>query len=284
MKIRLFIFLFGIASFCFPQSKQELIDSIIKVNELQSNCIGYACSESNQYNNFQKLKNLLTTDELNKLTNHENGVLRTYSILEIIDSEKEIIPKLFEQELNKNEEITTFQGCIIDSNLTYSEIYQNYLGKLQLLEYENNNFNLIETDSILNKLDSLVIFYPKDLYWLVYKKAFENRKYDESYLPRIKELAFEKNNSDAFDYLNKYYSERFSAEFSNYFKNYFPKAEFETENEIFYLHGFLEYLFDSENQEYHQIAVSKLKNEKSWRKDNYSWFKHSFYKYAPEVF
>lgn len=283
-KIRLFIFLFGIGSFCFSQSKQELIDSIIKVNELQSKCIGNGCSGETQYHVFQKLKNLLSTEELNKLTNHENGVLRTYSILEIIDSKKGNIPELFEQELNKDEEITTFQGCIKDTSLTYSEIYHTYWGKLQSSEYENQAFNLIETDSILKNLDSLIIYYPKDMYWLIYKRAFDNRKYDESYLPRIKELAFTKNNSYAFDYLNKYYSKRFSDEFSNYFNNVFPIAKFKNENEIFYIHGFIELLFISEKKEYHQIAVSKLKNEKTWRKDNYSWFKNSFYKYAPDIF
>ena len=285
LKIGVLILFFGIGSFCFGQSKQELMKSIIQVNELQSECVGDGCNGKTQYHVFQKLKNLLSDNELYSLTKNENAVLRTYAILDFIDSGKGNIPELFAQELNNNEEIRTFEGCIRSTDLIYSEVYHAYWNKLRIdIKDENEEILALKNDKTLQKLDSLVVYYPKDIYWLIYNRAFENRKYDESYLPRIKELALEKNNSYAFDYLNKYYSERFSAEFSNYFKNDFPKAKFETENEIFYLHGFLEYLFESGNEEYKQIAVSKLKNDNSWRKNNSSWFKNKFEKYAPGIF
>lgn len=279
-RIELWIVLF-VGSFSFAQTKVELINSIIKNNQLESNCIGIACSESTQFQNFQKLKNISSDDELHNLTKHSNAVLRTYAIFELIDSGKGNIPELFEQELNKNEEVTTFKGCIISSDYTYSEVYHRHWNNLLLKEYEEETPNLIRTDSILMKLDSIVIYHPKDIYWLLYKRAFENRKYDESYLPGIKELAFEKNNSYAFEYLINNYPKEFSEETNVYFRTIFPKITFKSKNEIFYLHSFLEFLFESGNDEFIQIAKAKLKNEKSWKSES-SWFKNSFKKYGVE--
>ncbi len=276
-----FLTILFVGSFGFGQTKQELIKAIVENNQLESNCIGYACSESTQFKNFQKLKNLSSDDELFALTKHSNAALRTYAIFELIDSGKGNIPELFEQELNKNEEVTTFKGCIISSDYTYSEVYHRYWGNLSLKEYQEETPNLIRKDSILMKLDSIVIYHPKDIYWLIYKRAFENRKYDESYLPRIKELAFEKNNSYAFDYLIHNYPGEFSEETNEYFRTTFPKTEFNYKNEIYYLHGFLEFLFESGNDEFIQIAKTKLKNEKSWKSES-SWFKNSFKKYGVE--
>jgi len=274
-----FLMLLLLGSFVFGQTKEELINSIVKNNLLESNCIGYGCSESTQFNNFQKLKNLSSDDELLNLTQHPNSVLRTYAILDLIDSGKGNITDFFEQELINNQEITTFKGCIISSDLTYSEVYHSYWGKLISEEYKDQSLNLIETDSDLIKLDSLVIYHPKDITWLIYARVFKNRKYDKSYLSRIKELAFERNNSYAFNYLNEFYPKEFSEETKEYFISIFPKVKFDSENELFYLHGFLEFLFESGKEEFIEIAKTKLINDNSWKSKS-SWFKHSFEKYG----
>lgn len=91
-----FLTILFVGSFGFGQTKQELIKAIVENNQLESNCIGYACSESTQFKNFQKLKNLSSDDELFALTKHSNAALRTYAIFELIDSGKGNIPELFE--------------------------------------------------------------------------------------------------------------------------------------------------------------------------------------------
>lgn len=171
LKIGLLTILF-VGSFGFGQTKQELIKAIVENNQLESNCIGYACSESTQFKNFQKLKNLSSDDELFAFTKHSNAALRTYAIFDLIDSGKGNILELFEHELNENEEVTTFKGCIISSDYTYSEVYHKYWSNLLLKEYEEETPNIIRKDPNLMKLDSMVIYHPKDIYWLLYRRAF----------------------------------------------------------------------------------------------------------------
>src|SRR5690606_19132720 len=104
-------------------------------------------------------------------------------------------------------------------------------------------------------------------------------KYNKSYLSRIKELAFERNNSYAFNYLNEFYPKEFSEETKEYFISIFPQVKFDSENELLYLHVFLEFLFESGKEEFIEIAKTKLINDNSWKSKS-SWFKHSYEKYA----
>ena len=95
-------------------------------------------------------------------------------------------------------------------------------------------------------------------------------------------MAFSNNNAYAFDYLKKYYSSEYSEELENYLKNDFPKAKFQTENEIFYLHSFIETLLEIKNEEFKKIAIHKLRSEYVW-KSRKGWFYTTLKKHGIEL-
>jgi hypothetical protein len=200
-------------SLCFSQTKEQLMDSIIKVNRVESDCVGYGCKVSPQYQRFQNLKEKISDKELAELSKHKNPTIRTYTYIELIQSEKGNVPELLSTEIQKNEMVETFEGCIISVDPISSIIYHEYWNKIRieaLRKIEGNNYqqdvamkNILATDMTMEKLDSIIIHSDKDVYWLLYSRAFENRKHKESYLPIIEKLAFKRNNSYAFEYLKK---------------------------------------------------------------------------------
>lgn len=276
-------------SLCFSQTKEQLIDSIIHVNRVESDCIGIDCMVSAQYARFQSLKEKLSENELSELSKHENPTIRTYALIELIQSGKGNIPELLSTELQNNEVVETFEGCIIDVEPISSIIYHEYWNKIRIIasqktEDNNNEKELamqkaLSTDLTMEKLDSVIIYSEKEVFWLLYNRTFENRKHKDSYLPRIKELAFNENNSYAFDYLKKYYKSEYLERLENYLRSDFPKAKFQTENEVFYLHSFIETLLESENEEFKQIAINKLRTEDIW-KSKKAWFSNTLKKYG----
>lgn len=292
MKKLLTIIFSLIISLCFSQTKEQLIDSIIKVNRVESDCVGNGCRVSPQYTRFQELKKKLSDQELTELSKHKNPTIRTYASIELIQSGKGNVPELLSSELQNNELVETFEGCIIEMDPVSSVIYHEYWNKIRIeasSKIKGNNYEqdlaikkILATDVVMEKLDSIIIYSDKEVYWLLYSRAFENRKHKDNYLPRIEELAFNKNNSYAFEYLEKYYKSEYSKKLENYLRNDFPKAKFQTENEVFYLHSFIETLLESKNEEFKKIAINKLRTNEVW-KDHKGWFNTTFRKYGIEL-
>lgn len=273
----------------FSQTKQQLIDSIIKVNRVESDCVGYGCVVSPQYRRFQKLKEKLTDKELLELSKHNNPTIRTYASIELIQSDKGNIPEMLSIELQRNEMVETFEGCIMGTDPISSMIYHEYWNKIRIeasQKIKGNNYKqelamkkALATDLIMEKLDSVIIHSDKEVYWLLYSRAFENRKHKDKYLPRIEQLALNRDNSYAFEYLMKYYQSEYSEKLENYLRADFPNAQFQTENEVFYLHSFIEILLESKNENFKQIAIDKLKTEEIWKKHK-GWFKTTLRKHG----
>jgi len=279
-------------SLCFSQTKEQLIDSIIKVNRVESDCVGIGCMVSTQYARFQKLKKKLSEKELIELSKHKNPTIRAYASIELIQSDKGNVPELLSTELRKNETVETFEGCIMDVEPISSIIYHEYWNKIRIEasgKIKGNNYEqdlamqkTLATDLTMEKLDSVIIYSDKEVYWLLYNRTFENRKYKDSYLPRIEELAFNKNNSYAFEYLRKHYQTKYSKKIENYLTTDFPKAKFQTENEVFYLHSFIEILLENKNEEFKKVAINKLRTDEAW-KDRKGWFNSTLKKHGIEL-
>ena len=122
----------------YGQTKDELINAIIKVNSLDGwdgimerdfpgqieNNNEKTNVNSNNYYNFKKLKEIISTEDLIKLTNHENQVLRLYAIRELIEqNDKSInLKDIILEEIKNENYIQTHEGCIISQELSYSII------------------------------------------------------------------------------------------------------------------------------------------------------------------
>jgi hypothetical protein len=248
------------------------------------------CSESEQYKNFQKLKSQISDKELTELSKHENPTIRTYASIELIQSNKGNVPELLSAELQKNEMVETFEGCLMGIDPVSSIIYHEYWNKIRIeASNKGNNYERelamkkkLESDFVMEKLDSIIIYSNKEVYWLLYSRTFENRKHKDNYLPRIEELAFNNNNSYAFEYLKKYYPSEYSKKLENYLTVDFFKAKFQTKNDLYYLHSFIELLLESKNANYKKIAIDKLTNDDFWKQES-GWYSTTLKKHGIEI-
>lgn len=271
MKI-IFCFLLLISSFLASgQTKEELIQKIIDYNVFESNCVGIACSPSEQFNRFEKLKSLISEKELIELSKHKEPVIRAYASTELIKKDKEVI-KLFSFEIDKNETVETQDGCIGGFDELPWILYNAYKWKVvskavtKMDKEESIRKSKIEkalaSDETFQKLDSIILHSDKDLYYMFYHMILKDKKVNESLFPALKELAFKHNNSFAFDSI----SDKYPEEVRNYFQNDFLQADFDTPNKVMYLDRFVEYLLNSENENYKNIVIHKLKKDGSWKK------------------
>jgi len=288
MKKILFLILSMAITICFSQTKEELIIAMIKANRIEYDCVGMGCTEGENYKRFKKLKKLITGEEFLALAEHKNPIIRMYFVDELLSSKTKEISKVLLSELKKNESVLAFSGCVGRMQSTVELLYNDYHGKVYFNCLKGKDVYGKTRDSIqkealathktLKALDHILLHTDQKVSYLVYARLFENRKYKDFYLPKIEELAFQRNNSVAFEYLQKFYPSTYTEKFANYMVNNFPKAVFESEDEIYHLEGFVDFVLKTENDLYEKILVSKLRNNTSWKK--YPWrIKHLLKKY-----
>lgn len=298
INIRLVIFLFiGISHLSIAQTKKEIISKIIELNSLDGwdgieNPIleKNGLSNDSNYYNFEKLKKIISTEELQKLTKHKNQVLRLYAIDELMDNENKAInvKKEILDAINHKKIIQTHSGCIVDKDFTYSIIYHNYWsnvrGKASKPPHETDekkieliNLKAVNEDILLREINSDILKLDKDLYWLVYDRAFEVEKYDDGLKKNIINLLYKYNNSYAFQYLKKNYPNDFNNIYKEYFIRYFSKATFEKVNQTFYLLDLAQYAFENNNEDMKKRILEKLRTTKGWEKELSGTFEHQIF-------
>jgi len=274
------VFLFYLLiNLSFSQTKAQLIDSLIKVNQVEFVCDGL--SESKQYENFQQLKYTLSDNELIKLTKHKHPVVRAFTLIELIEAGKGNITELFSYEIKKNEKVETIECCLIDEEDLSSIIYNEYWNKIQIddkREFKNDSIRdlemkkLVTENHTMKKLDSIAIYSKQRLYGLLYNQVFENRRYYSNYLPKIKDLIFNNNVHIAYEYLKQHHKKEYGKKLNRYLIKKFPKAKFN--NDLFSLsdyHSFIEILLDKKTKKHNKIVIDKLRNDTIWKKEE-NWF------------
>lgn len=294
----------------YGQTKEELINAIIKVNSLDGwdgimerdfpgqieNNNEKTNVNSNNYYNFKKLKEIISKEDLIKLTNHENQVLRLYAIRELIEqNDKSInLKDIILEEIKNENYIQTHEGCIISQELSYSIIYHDYWNQVRINALENFNeddeykrelimIEAQENDSLLKSINSEILKLDKDIYWLIYARIFEIRNYDKSTKSNIIKLLFKHNNSFAFEYLKDNYPNEFKEISKKYFENYFENQNFETENQAFYLFYYTDYAFNNNNQVIKEKVLNRLKKTKGWKSISGTFEMQIFRKYNIKI-
>jgi hypothetical protein len=116
------------------QTKQQLLDSIVKDNTVwdQFSCAYYykGCPESQQYVDFEKLKFMCAERELIELTNDKNPVLRMLAIRELINAGKGNPAQFYSRELKKNQSVMLAPCCDYSLVPTTEVVYYFYEEKL----------------------------------------------------------------------------------------------------------------------------------------------------------
>ncbi|MCO6147477.1 hypothetical protein [Flavobacterium sp. NRK1] len=248
------------------QTKEQLIDYIIKENRVDSKHISSGGIQSPIYISYEKLIKLVTNNELLDLAKNKNAALRMYAIQGLIQRKIGDIPALFKKELESGDTVETMMGCNMGTDFTAFIVY-----KFQIYS---------EEEQPESQLNNIILNTNSFVWWLMYDWVFENNL-DENFLPRIEELAFEKKNSFAFMYLKNNYG-RYGSRIDDYLLNVFPKQKFvkdeENNNDGVFLCNFIEILLESGRADYKTVAVAKLR-ENQWLKERDGWYNEILKKY-----
>ena len=150
---------------------------------------------------------------------------------------------------------------------------------------ENELKVFIKENAILiyEYINSEILKLDKDIFWLIYARIFEIKKYDENLKPDIIKLLFNYNNSYAFEYLKNTYENEFDQISKTYFENYFDKRDFKSDNEVTYLYNFTEYAFKNDNKDLIERIIKKLKNSTGWKNKSGMFDYQIFRKYNVQM-
>ena len=177
-------------------STKIVVGKIKRVNKLMGSAVYRHGMRPKQYDNFEKLKEIASKEELIALTNHPNGVVRCYAFW-ALSYHKSV--DLFPIVLNhiRDEKIVNTQfGCIGD-RVMVGDFFIDVVTP-RYIDLESTKLDSVQRA----KLDSILIYSDSKLKaksWAIY-----DAKPTESLYPRIKEIYVKDNNQYALVTLAKY--------------------------------------------------------------------------------
>ena len=169
----------------------KVVDEIASHNMMESEYIGFGGSKSDEYKRFQKIKSNATDEELTKLINHKNPIVKTYGFLGLIEREKIKPSDAFGKALENNESFSKMNADQILGSSICAEIYFDLLNRTS----ENNQQ--------IKVIDSLIIYEIDSTHFLHYM-ALNDKKYQSKFDNRIRHLAEKYQNESAIFYLDKH--------------------------------------------------------------------------------
>jgi hypothetical protein len=243
-----------LSGFSYSQSVDEIVKQFISTNEVQYEHIGFGSTKSKLYHDYLTLTQIADNNELIKLTNHNNAVVRCYAGWALIDRKYFRLDSIYQSFLNNDAEVTTYSIDIKGNDNISSEFYHRYWNSL--------DFKDKAKDSVLFKLDSLTL-YNANSDWLLILRALDNRIYAKSYNKQIEFLAFEKNNRQAIFYLSNWYKADYVEKLKPALIKYFQTTDFKNVGVTPY-YQVIEELLKYKDEEIEQIIVEKLRKDKHW--------------------
>lgn len=178
------------------QHLRSIVGQISEVNTYETGVLAKGQVKSENSENFKKLTETASDDELLSLLNNKNKTVAVYASVGLLNRRPELLEGIFHRFLNLKSQIHTRNGCIVGDQNPAEPLCEAY--------YRSLNFKEIRTDSKLRKLDSLIIYHSNSSESLL-QEAFRHRIYPKNYTRRIEELAFKKHNIHAIRYLSHWY-------------------------------------------------------------------------------
>lgn len=244
-----------------PSSKETakklsaIIKKIASINEVQSEHIGVAGMESDNYKNYLELKAVASINDLINLVDNPNAVVACYASMALADKSYPDLKTVFLKFLSEKRKVLTFSGCIKSKDDISVELYHQY-------------WNAVDdkgkrTDKILLQLDSIILYH-NNSDWLLMTRALENRIYPASYKNRIQELAFQKGNREALFYLCTWYRADNYENIKKALVKYLNKTDFSKTGTSDYYRT-LDELLKFRDNELEPIIIKKLKTDRHWK-------------------
>jgi hypothetical protein len=165
------------------------VDEVVANNMMESEYVGWG-SKSEEYPRFKKIKFKASNDELFKLTQHDNPIVRTYGFLALVDRNKISHAKAFEEALENNQSFSKMSADQILPSSICSEIYFDLWNKAS------------ESNPELGILDSLILYKIDSTHFLHYM-ALNDKIHKPKFNNRIRGLAETYQNHSAILYLDK---------------------------------------------------------------------------------
>lgn len=240
--------------FSYSQSVDEIVKRFISTNEVQYEYIGFGSTKSKLYKDYLTLAKNANNNELVKLTNHNNAVVRCYAGWALIDRKYSRLDSIYQSFLNNDAEVITYSIDLKGNDNISTVFYHRYWNSLE--------FKAKTKDSVLLKLDSLTL-YNENSYWLLILRALENRVYPKSYNRQIEYLAFDKNNIDAILYLSNWYKAEYVDRLKPALIQYPQKTDFKNVGTTSY-YRVIDELLKFKDEEIVLIIVEKLRRDKHW--------------------
>ncbi len=171
-----------------PELK-ELILEISKANIVTGSAVGFAGETPKQWSRFEKLNEITSNQELKYLTDHPNGTVRCYAFQGLCLRNDTSCFSVLKKHLNDNEYVSTFFGCIEDS-----EKAGDYFFNCCFFGLNENSFKL--TDKQIEIVDSILIYNPNVR---LYQKRviLESLEPKKKYYNRIREIVTIEENTTA---------------------------------------------------------------------------------------
>src|SRR5690554_2959003 len=162
--ILLTVFTFQVSGQEIRPEVKKLVHKIQKVNQLNSKRVGFTGAITEQYLDFEKLREKATKDELLKLLEYENSVVKAYSAWALVDKMYPNLASLFVEFLNSGETVRTQHGCIVTDSEISSEFYNR-------VAYQHIHNKLTPSDSLFflsqkEQLDSIILYGERNNYFL----------------------------------------------------------------------------------------------------------------------
>ncbi|MDQ0593170.1 hypothetical protein QFZ37_001539 [Chryseobacterium ginsenosidimutans] len=179
-----------------PEHLRNIVKHISDINTYQTESIGKGIEKPVNFENFKKLVEVASDDELLSLLNNKNKAVAVYASVGLLDRKPELLDRIFQNFLNLKTKIHTENGCIVEDQNPAEPLYRAYFRSL--------NCKDLRTDLMLQKLDSLIIFNPNSPESLL-QEAFRYKIYSKSYRKRIEYLAFKDHNIEAVRYLTHWH-------------------------------------------------------------------------------
>lgn len=249
---------------------RKIVKKIEKVNELMSSAVYASGTKPKQWYNFEELQKVSNKEELIELTNHPNGVVRSYSFWALSYNQEVDLFSIVKKHLNDDEMINTQFGCTGGQ-----EMVGDFFIKIITPQYIDLDSDKMDTKEI-RELDSLLIYQPNKL----------SSRYDainrvepiESLYPKIRELVVKEKNQSALVTLAKYKKEQdieiiknfrdeTDKEEGGFYYTYVAMQHFPRKEYIPFLEGNLEKTLDDTyfSTEWGELykAIASFKNEKA---------------------
>ena len=179
---------------------KKAVKKIEKVNELMGSAVYSSGMRPKQWDNFEELKKTATKEELIELTNHPNGVVRSYSFWALTHKNDVDLLPIVKNHLNDNELVETQFGCIGGQEMVGDFFIQ--VMTPQYIDLDSEKMNSKE----LVELDSLLIYQPNKL--SARYSAINRAEPTENLYSKIRELVIEEKNQSALVTLAKYQKEQ----------------------------------------------------------------------------